>query len=272
MESWIVRSAPLAFAFYLAAALLGCSVDSARNHYLLGEKLWTDQQYAAAVSEFEKVIAKDQSGKLGLQAMFRAATTQYLFLSQYGDAVKKFQIFIQFSQDAALIWESQLQIGEILFLKTEQYDQAIQHYRTLLEQNPTAKEAPEFLFRIGKSQFFLFQFDQAIQTYRQLIEKHIVGPFVEKAMYEIGNTYLAQGNDSYDAAKNAFKKFIVIYPKSVLVSDAKFGIASCMEELDQLDEAYEGFAALKGNYPSPDLIEMKIKRIRQRIAQRKVSR
>src|SRR5690349_17986618 len=98
---------------------LGGSVDSAKHHYLLGEKLWTDKSYSAAVSAFEKVMVMDPRVKFGLQATFRAASTQFLFLSQYGDAVRKFQSFIQMSGDPRLIWEAQLQIGEIFFSKTE---------------------------------------------------------------------------------------------------------------------------------------------------------
>ncbi len=246
----------------------GCSVDSARNHYLLGEKLWTDQKYTAAVSEFEKVIVKDPRGNFGLQAMFRAATTQCFFLSRYPEAIRQFQNFIQLSGDPSLIWDAEVQIGEILYSKTEQYDLAIQHYRTLLSQRHQAPEAGEFLFRIAKSHYFLFHFDEAVATYRELIQTFPRSHLAEKAMYEIGVTYLARGLDSYDLAKSSFEKFMMRYPRSSLVTEAKFGIASCLEELDLLGDAYKAFAALKGSYLSPDVIEVKLNRIQQRMSLR----
>src|SRR5690348_3735256 len=104
----------VSFLFVLISLLgLGCSVDSAKNHYVLGEKLWGDRKYSAAVSEFEKVIAKDPRGKLGMQATYRAAMTQYLFLNEYGNAVRKFRNYAEISTDPASVWDSQLQIGEI---------------------------------------------------------------------------------------------------------------------------------------------------------------
>ena len=177
---------------------VACSVDSAKNHYVLGEKLWSDRKYSAAVSEFEKVIAKDPRGKLGMQATYRAGMTQYLFLGEYGNAVRKFRSYAEISTDPVSVWNSQLQIGEILFSGADQYDQAVLHYKSLLKQKPEAAEAPEFLFRIGKSQFFLFQFSEAIETFQDLIKKYAssnlpsAALWVEKAAFEIGSTYFTR--------------------------------------------------------------------------------
>ncbi len=262
--------------------LNGCSVDSASNHYLLAEKLWTDRKYSAAVAEFEKVIAKDPRSKLGQQASYRAAMTQYLFLSQYSDAIRKFKNFIENSTDLQLIWNAQLQIGEILFSKLDQFDQAIQHYQALLKSNSTAPEAPEFYYRIGKSQFYLFQFKDAVNTYSELIRRFPHSKWAEKADFEIGVTHFTRGEHrsdtaddgkaAYELAKQNYEKFIKHYPKSELVPQAHFGIASCLEELDRLDDAFDAFQELKKNYPSPQVVEVKLSRIQQRLARRNSSR
>lgn len=269
-------------AVLIVISLSACSVDSARNHYLLAEKLWNDRNYSAAVSEFEKVIVKDPRGKLGLQAQYRAAMTQSLFLGQYNDAIRNFQSYIQGSADLNAIWEVQLQIGDILFSKTENYEQAIHHYRALLKQKPNATEAPEFLFKIGKSHFYQFQFGEAVRVYQDMIKNYPRSPWAEKAMYEIGSTYFTRGEEStdspssnheaYEEAIQAFRKFIQKYPQSRYLPEAKFGIASCLEELDQLEPAYHAYTELKQTYPSPNVIEIKLTRIRERIAQRKSNR
>src|SRR3954466_2048116 len=82
----------------LSGFLSACSGNSSRNHYLLAEKLWTDKNYLAAVSEFERVTAKDPNGRLGRQALYRAASTQMLFLSEYHEALKKFNDYVQKDQ------------------------------------------------------------------------------------------------------------------------------------------------------------------------------
>jgi TolA-binding protein len=262
--------------------LIGCSVDSTRNHYVLAERLWTDHKYKAAVSEFEKVVSKDPRGKLGLQAMYRAAMTQYLFLGEFGEAIKKFKYFSQLSSDSLLSWDAQIQIGEILYSRLQQYDQAVLHYRGLVKLRSDAPEIPEILFRIGKSHFFIFQFKESILTYQELIKTFPHSSWAEKAAFEIGTTYFTQGEKTQDEkhsgvstfqkAIDAYDRFIRNFPKNELVSEAKFGKASCLEELDQLEKAYKTYESLKGIYPSPAVLEIKLARIRERTMKRNVSR
>lgn len=267
-----------------AVALTGCTSNSAKKQYLLAEKLWTDGKYTSAVSEFDKVTAKDSKGKLGLQALYRSATTQMLFLSQYGEAARKFKTFAEATGvDPEMAWDAQKQIGEILYSKTEQYDRAIQHYQMLLKQKPDAPETPEFMFRVAKSEFYLWHFDEAIAVYRQMITRFPGTGWAEKAAYEVGVTYFTRGEqrtgsggrdrekgvtEAYQEAIEAYQKFIRLNPQSPLVPQARFGIASCYEEMDQLDAAYRAYENLKSTYPSPNVIAIKLARIRERQAQR----
>ncbi|HLE00780.1 MAG TPA: tetratricopeptide repeat protein [Bdellovibrionota bacterium] len=256
----------------------GCSVNNAKKSYVLAEKLWNDGKYAASVAEFDKIFSKDPQGPLGQQALFRAATTQAFFLSQYGEAVRKLKIYVEQNRDKPTAWSVQQLIGELLFSKLEQYDLASLHYQQLVKENPKAAEVPEFLFRIGKSEFYAAQFDEAIKSYRALIKAHPSSPWSEKAAYEIGVTYFTRGEqhpggsgpgmEAYQEAIDSYQGFLNKFPKSELVPQAQFGIASCLEELDQLDAAYHSYEALKSTYPSPKVIEIKLARIRERKNQR----
>jgi TolA-binding protein len=146
-------------------------------------------------------------------------------------------------------------------------------------------EAPEFQFRIAKSHFFLWHFADAIQAYETLIKSYPQTPWAEKASYEIGVTYftrgeqhagrgglasmsLARDSDVYQEAIDAYEKFLKKYPNSELAPQARFGIAACLEEMDQLDAAFHAYEALRASYPSPKVIEIKLARIRERKAQR----
>ena len=262
----------------LALAFTACSAGSAKSHYLLAEKLWSDGKYSSAVSEFEKTAAHDSSGKLGLQALFRAASTQALFLSQYDDAVRKFRQVANTTPDQAQAWDALKQIGDILFEKTDQYDLAIQHYKSLISQRPESGDLPEFMFRMGKSYFFLQQFRDANAVYRDLIKKYSQSPWAEKASFEMALADFTRGEqrpggkgpgmESYQLSMDEYGAFIKKYPQSELIPNARFGIAACLEELDQLDAAYNAYAALRLTYPSHNVIEIKLARIRERRAQR----
>lgn len=269
--------------FALILTLSACTADNAKSRYLLAEKLYADGKYLAAISEFEKVVTKDSRGKLGQQALFRAATTQALYLNQYAEAVRKFRQFAEMSSETDAVWEANRQIGELLFLKMEQYEPAIQHYRAMLKARPQAKEAPELLFRIAKSQFYLWHFDEAVDVYREIMRRFPKTQWAEQAMYQLGVTFFtraghtrggvsgdtkAHPNEAFEEAIDAFQAFLKRHPKSPLATEALFGIATCLEEMDQLDAAFSQFAAIRNFYPSPQVIDIKLSRIKERKEQR----
>lgn len=266
--------APLLLLFFVT----GCSVDSAKNRYLLAEKLWTEANYPAAVSEFERVVQKDPKGKLGLQALYRAGITQAVFLQQYNEGVSKLQRFVELNTDPQTNWDALLQIGDILFSKLERYEDAITHYKELLRKNPKATEAADLHFRIAKANFYLWRFPEALRLFQELQGKFPKSQLAEQAAYHEGLVHFTQGglksNDRsreiqlYEKAREAFEEFMMEYPGSSLVSEAKFGIASCYEELDQLDLAFQKFEEIQNTYPSPKVIAIKLFRLKERKAQK----
>ena len=272
----------------LAVSGTACTANNPKSRYLLAERLFSDGKYAAAVTEFERVNQRDPTGKLGLQALFRAAMTQSWYLQQYGEALRNFRLFSEKADDPELSWEAQKQMGELLFSKTEQYEASIRHYRGLLKLRPQSPDAPEFLMRTGRSEFFLWRFSESITTYQELIKNFPQSKQAERAWFEIGNAYYTQGQNGgsaspisahrgakspdaevFQQAIDAYQRFLQRYPKSEWGSQAKFGIAACLEEQEQLDAAYAQYQALLPTYPSPNVIKIKLARIRQRQTQKK---
>ncbi len=249
-------------------ALVGgvaCTVDSAKNHLSLAEKLWSDREYAAAVGEYEKVWLKDPQGKLGMKALYEAGQTQGLFLGQPVEALQKLQQYVHLGGPRAEhYWEAQEQIGDLLFLKLERYEQAIPHYQALIDLGPERMEVPEFLFRIAKSYFLRFQFAQAINTYRQVLSRYPESSWAEQSEFEIGSSELTA--EHYNLAQSAFQGYLHHYPHGHRRPEAEFGLASCWEGLDHLPEAYQLYSGLLSQHPSPRTILIKLARMKERLA------
>src|SRR6185503_9932455 len=98
-------------------------------------------------------------------------------------------------------------IGDLLFTKTEQYEQAALYYHDLIALNPSAPEVPEFLFRIGRSEYFTAHFDDAAESYKQILREHPDSPWAERASFELAQTRLAQGEQigASRSAQDIFK-------------------------------------------------------------------
>lgn len=273
MREMCARLGQIAALTILLSVFSACSVNSAKKHYLLAEKLWGDGNYIAAVSEFDRATELDPKGKIGLQALFRSGTTLTLFLSDYEAALKKFELYTARSNDATSAWEAEKMIGDLFFTRLERYKAAIAHYDKLLRMRADAPEAGEFLLRMAKSAFFLKDFKRAIELYQQVLKRFPASPEAERATFELAATYFTRGDDShgkeaYQEALDAYQHFLKRYPTSPLAPEARFGVASSLEEMDQLDAALRAFEALRGQYPSPKVIEIKITRLQERKQQR----
>jgi len=282
----------------LAAALAssGCGSTGAKGEYILAEKLWQEQSYVAAAAQFERAFAKDQKGELGKQALYRAATTQYLFNRKYAAALALFRKYLEVEPTGAAARDAEIQIGEILFEKTQQYEAAIEHYRRWLRERPGDERNTEFLYRVGRSQLHLWQFEDAVQTMSQLSEQSGVSPWISEALFQKGMAYLAladqggggaapkqSGKGADDAAESdtteslsrreyyrralsAFEQTRTRFPKSKAAQEAGLGVATIYEELGQWQDALTALAPLESTYPVPQVIKIRMIRIRERLA------
>jgi tetratricopeptide (TPR) repeat protein len=112
-------------------------------------------------------------------------------------------------------------------------------------------------------------------------------PQAERALFELGQLYFTAGEqraeqlgisethrgktDEKEVFRQAiryYEEYLKRYPKGDRRQEARFGIASCFEELDQLDEAIAKFQALIETYPAPGVIQIKVARLTERMKQR----
>ncbi len=280
----------------LAAALLvlpSCGGSTVKTDYILAEKLWEEGSYQPAARQFERIFLKDQKGKLGQQALYRAAMTQYLFLKEYSEALRLFTKYLEVAPTGPAARDAQLQIGEIYFNKITQYENAISHYRKWLKDNPAAPENPEFLYRIGRAQFFLWQFEDSIRTFESILAQSSAHPVASEAAYQIGMAHLSlaaqsslsarpgddeetdtESIDSSERHRLAVKTFESVekqYPGSKAAQQAALGIVTSLEERGLWEDALKKLGEMGGKYPIPQILKIRTHRIQERLSKRATS-
>jgi TolA-binding protein len=166
------------------------------------------------------------------------------------------------SQDTKQVYQAERHIGEILFSKVEDYKAAIDQYQRLLGKYPDSEEKDFFLYRMAKSYYHILKFDDSVATFRRLINERPQSHLLEESLYQIGNGLYTKGE--YEAAIEAFEEVMIKFPKGKYTIFAQFGVATCYEELDQLDEAYTIYNRIKDSYPSKNVVELKLKRVKER--------
>jgi len=253
-----------------------CPVQSSiSNHYLTAEKLWTEKNYLAAVSEFDFVVKEAPNSAIGLQSLWRAAMTRQLFLGQSQEALKNFELFLERAAGSDLAPQAQLEIGEILFSKLAQYQRAIEHYQKLLEQRKFShEEESKFVYRIARSHFLLNQIRKSQEWYERGIKDYAASSLAPKMKYDLAHTWYAFGEADKSAYPRALKAFqeLSASMKTVdhrLYVQSIFGEAATLEEMDEFEKASALFESIESDYPAPNVIKVRVLRLSERIRKKR---
>jgi tetratricopeptide (TPR) repeat protein len=256
--------------------LAACTAQSSiSNHYLTAEKLWSEKNYPAAVSEFERVVKESPDSAIGLQALWRASMTRALFLNEPQKALKGFESFIQRAANSELAPQALLEIGEIHFARTAQFGKAIEHYEKLLSSNRFREEDKAlFLYRIGRSHFHLHRIRKAIEVYESMLARHPASALRSKALFDLGSAWYALGDHDRAAFSKALKIFQELKERTRgreprIHVEAVFNEAATLEELDKLEEAHELFRSIENNYPAPNVIKVRMIRLSERMQKKR---
>jgi tetratricopeptide (TPR) repeat protein len=269
----MVRKIAAALIFSCLAA---CTVQSSiSNHYLTAEKLWTEKNYPAAVSEFDFVVKEAPNSAIGLQSLWRAAMTRELFLGQSEEALKDFELFLTRAGGSDLAPQAQLEIGEILFSKMAQYQKAIDHYQKLLGQKKFShEEEGKFIYRIARSFFLTNRIRKAQEWYERGLKTHGDTSLVSKMKFDLAHTWYALG----EVDKSAYSKALLAYQELALVSksldhrlyvQSLFGQAATLEELDEFEKAHAIFSSIESDYPAPNVIKVRLHRLTERMRKKR---
>lgn len=260
------RECVLALLLLIVAA---CTAQSSiSNHYLTAEKLWSEKNYPAAVSEFDRVVKESPNSALGLQSLWRASMTRTLFLNQPEAALKGFESFLERASNSELAPDAQLEIGEIYFSKLSEYQKAIDHYqKLLLNKKFQPDERAKFMYRIARSYFLSNHLNRAIEWYEKGLSLYPKSPYTEKSEFDLAHSWYALGETDRQAYGKALKIFEALKEQTkdhTLHVEAIFGEASTREEMDQLEEAYSLFESIQNDYPAPNVIKIRMVRLNER--------
>jgi len=259
----------------LGCFILSCQMNVAHRDFELAEDLWLEKKYQKATDVFISIYEKNPNNKTGIKALLRAATTEALFLNKHSSAIDKLNIVIEKSNNDETKNYVYLKIGDILYLQLKDYKKTFNHYNKVINKL-TGKEKETAYYRMGKSLFYLMNFSRAYGVFKKLVHEFPNKETSEKAYYEMGLTLFSLASELkekhekenikvFNQAISSFKDFIKQYPKSKKIPEAYFGIASSYEELGNLPKARDLFIKIKKEYPSRQVISIKLDRIQERM-------
>lgn len=256
--------------------------------YYRAEELYLNNDYTGSEELFKKSMQKQYDKKLYALAHFWLGELAFK-QGRYNEAYQSYTSFQQHDEikDTRFYPLSFYNKGYCR-IKTEQYDEAIALFKQFVEM-PYATASPELLtdatMRMADCNFVLKNYEKAISYYdvivtkkmngsdyalyqkamiygvlnkpqqktealRQIVDQHKRSPFIDDALFEIGNVHLQSEN--YTAAQATFQEIIDNYPRSVYIRKAHLNKGLAYYNNNNDDKALAEFKILAVDFCNTD--------------------
>ncbi len=248
----------------LVLAFAGCSSD--RKERALFQRAMTaldDDLDGAAVEYLTQFLVKYPGSALLEQALFQRGTIYYLYESRYQEAVSDFRELLAKFPEGERAYEARKNIAEILEKKVGNCAGAIVEYQRLITDFERVDGDDAAQFRIASCYFELMNFEQSILEYQVLVDRYQASPMVPEAYFQIATVYQVAGRLA--EAERQWRQYLVRYPEGDHVLGAKFGLASTLEEREELEAALAIYQEIFDDYENKEAITWRIERARERL-------
>lgn len=200
----------------------------------------------------------------------------------YPRALQEMENLVRQYPQSAEAAEAQFYVGRS-HEALEAYDAAFKAYELAVKRYPNSariQEVIELEYRIANLYFsgkkrklagleILPSYAKAIEIFKQVVEHAPYGSYAELSQYKTGECYKKTGD--YKSAREAFEKLIEEYPKSELVSDAKYQIALVTFKMSReasydeeaTDKAMTEFSKFIEEHPESELVQESVEAIRE---------
>jgi len=230
-----------------------------------GLALRQETRYSEAVELFKELHSEQPSFVRVPQALFQVAEIQDLYLGRYSDALLTYLMLERDYPDAPEVFAARKQVAVLYKYRLNDCGQAIAVYQKVLDDADSNSD--QLQYEVADCYFRLNNFAQARIEFESLLKNDPQSDLFAEVQYRIAMTYALEGKLS--EAAGAYRVVIERWSESSYAVEASFGLATVLEEQEELVEALKILEELKGIYPKEDILTRKTEQVRERIEKKK---
>lgn len=262
-NNWVPRGIKLIL-LLSSLVLTGCRVNYQTVEFRRAEEAAEVKDWAKALRHYDRAVRSRPRTAMAIEAARRGSRIAHLETSEFMTAIEFYRHLILYSPDAGERVDAQKKIASIYFEKISDYAGAIRAYSHLLELPHSTEEEKDIRFNIAKAYFYLNNFYQAATEVKDLLK--ILRPEDSKFEYLAFRGNILLTTKRHDEAAAVFEDLIKNYPEEAMKENVQLSLAVTFEEKGDLNKAIAVLEGVKKIHPSPDFIELRINRIRERMA------
>jgi TolA-binding protein len=222
-------------------------------------------KYVEAVNLFEQLHDEYPDFVRVPQSLFQTAEIQDLYLGRYSDALLTYLMLERDFPYAAEVVPARKQVAILYKYRLNDCSQAIAVYQKVLDQPDPGND--QLQYEVADCYFRLNNFDQARIEFDSLQKNYPDSGLIAEVQYRIAMTYALEGK--LPEAAGAYRLVVERWPESSYALEASFGLATVLEEQEELLEALKILEDLAGIYPKQDILKRKTEQVRERIEKKK---
>jgi TolA-binding protein len=230
-----------------------------------GMALRQSGQYAEAVELFSNLHDEYPSFARVPEALFQKAEILDLYLFRHSDALLTYLLLERDYPEAPEVEPARRQVAILFKYRLDDCGQAIAAYQKVLDQ--PGPDNDQLQYEVADCYFRMNNFEQARIEFENLLTNYPYSDLSAEVRYRIAMTYALEGKLPDAAA--AYRLVIQDWPESPYAIEASFGLATVLEEQEELLEALKILEELDGIYPKQDILKRKTDQVRERIEKKK---
>lgn len=248
---------------------VNCLEDEVEDRFAAGLELLYENHHEDAESHFlllaRQMERSDRPDRARWQAkaLVQAGRIDHLYLDQPRRALARLREALKVDPQAPFAFETRREIAGIFYDRLMDYRTAALEYERLVHEYPNEKGIDGFQYRVAQSYFLVRDFDQARTEARMLLEKWSEGRYASEALLLIANSYYLENR--FAEAVKAHRKLLDLGPDVPVRARSLFELGMCYQDLGDKAKAEESFLAALKDHPRPDLVQMQLSALRERI-------
>ncbi|MCB0356317.1 MAG: tetratricopeptide repeat protein, partial [Bdellovibrionales bacterium] len=220
--------------------------------------------YKKAVFHYKRVIKKSPEKPIALTAANEAAKISILNVKDFFSAINLLEFIVLYSKNEMERINAQEKIAYIYFERLNDYENAIKEYSKLIALTAQKAQRIGYQFNVAKSFYYLNKFTQSVFELDSILEEKLT----EEQNFTIrlfkANVLITKKD--FEKAINEYEFLLEKFPEKAAQEKLALIVAVAYEDMNEFEKAIETLEKLKPKAEDPQFIDIKIKRLQERIS------
>lgn len=254
----------LSLLFITTLFFSGCSFYYQDVEYKRAKKAVQKADFNKALFHYTRVIKKSPDKEQSLVAANEAAKIALFNLKDFYSAINYFEFLVLYSKNTKDRLQAQEQIAFIYYERLNDYGNSIKEYSKLLALPIEKNKKADFHFKVAKAYYYLNKFQQSVLELEMLLKQEL--PMEQHFSVRLFKANVLLTNKDFDKAIEEYEYLLNQFPELSSKENLELVIAVAYEDKNDFDKAIKTLEELKSKAEDPEFIEIKIKRLRDRIS------